>query len=340
MNKLFTLIAVAMMAFASQANVLTVAEGTELNSHYPFYSLYYDTEGTTSQMIYPEDMLTDLVGAEITELKFYAKAPIALINGNLQLSMKVVEETEYATATAITLTEDDVYAHGAPVQGETEVVFTLDKPFVYEGGNLLIETVVTSRGNYATTYFYGISTGLNCAFYSYVGFSGNLQAYTERFLPQVTFTYEIGDTPEPPTPTEKTQAPVGSYEIILGHHEVAVTITPSEGNAFYRIIYTDPEGNVTEGQWQPYVETFLVDEDGHYRIEFYAVAEDKLPSDTDYIEFTINSMTGLEEMTTGKTVAGVRYFNMAGQEMQQAAGMTIVVTTYTDGTTSAVKVIK
>ena len=32
--------------------------------------------------------------------------------------------------------------------------------------------------------------------------------------------------------------------------------------------------------------------------------------------------------------------NMAGQEMQEANGMTIVVTTYTDGTTSAVKVMK
>ena len=45
-------------------------------------------------------------------------------------------------------------------------------------------------------------------------------------------------------------------------------------------------------------------------------------------------------MNAGKAVADVRYFNMAGQEMQQADGLTIVVTTYTDGTSSAVKVIK
>ena len=50
--------------------------------------------------------------------------------------------------------------------------------------------------------------------------------------------------------------------------------------------------------------------------------------------------TGIDEMNANKTVANVRYFNMAGQEMQQADGMTIVVTTYTDGTTSAVKVMK
>ena len=49
---------------------------------------------------------------------------------------------------------------------------------------------------------------------------------------------------------------------------------------------------------------------------------------------------GVDELNANKTVAGVRYFNLAGQEMQEANGMTIVVTTYTDGTTSAVKVMK
>ena len=45
-------------------------------------------------------------------------------------------------------------------------------------------------------------------------------------------------------------------------------------------------------------------------------------------------------MVNGKTVAGVRYFNAMGQEMQEANGLTIVVTTYTDGTTSTAKVMK
>ena len=48
----------------------------------------------------------------------------------------------------------------------------------------------------------------------------------------------------------------------------------------------------------------------------------------------------VEELAINKTVASVRYYNMAGQEMQNASGMSIKVTTYTDGTTNAVKVIK
>ena len=43
---------------------------------------------------------------------------------------------------------------------------------------------------------------------------------------------------------------------------------------------------------------------------------------------------------TNKVVAGVRYYNIMGQEMSEANGLTIVVTTYTDGSHSAVKVIK
>ena len=50
--------------------------------------------------------------------------------------------------------------------------------------------------------------------------------------------------------------------------------------------------------------------------------------------------SSVNELNAGKTVASVRYFNVAGQEMAQPSGMTIQVTTYTDGTTSAVKVVK
>ncbi|MBQ3732077.1 MAG: hypothetical protein II905_10030, partial [Muribaculaceae bacterium] len=50
--------------------------------------------------------------------------------------------------------------------------------------------------------------------------------------------------------------------------------------------------------------------------------------------------TAVNEVNAGKQVTGVRYYNMAGQEMAQPNGLTIQVTTYSDGTTSAVKVVK
>ena len=65
-----------------------------------------------------------------------------------------------------------------------------------------------------------------------------------------------------------------------------------------------------------------------------------IDGDNYYVFAAVANPTSVNELANGKTVAGVRYYNMAGQEMQEANGMTIVVTTYTDGTTSAAKVIK
>ena len=70
---------------------------------------------------------------------------------------------------------------------------------------------------------------------------------------------------------------------------------------------------------------------------FYTAGGEKRASN---IVWAFDPNTAVNEVNAGKTVANVRYFNVAGQEMAQPEGMTIQVTTYTDGTTSAVKVVK
>ena len=63
--------------------------------------------------------------------------------------------------------------------------------------------------------------------------------------------------------------------------------------------------------------------------------------DGEYYAFTgLISYYSVDEMSNSKIVAGERYYNMAGQEVKEPSGMTIVVTTYTDGSTSTAKVIK
>ena len=52
-------------------------------------------------------------------------------------------------------------------------------------------------------------------------------------------------------------------------------------------------------------------------------------------------LTAVEDVESSKTVAGVRYVNMTGQQSQQPfEGVNVVVTRYTDGTTSTTKLIK
>ena len=70
---------------------------------------------------------------------------------------------------------------------------------------------------------------------------------------------------------------------------------------------------------------------------YYTVNGVKNASD---IVWLYEKHVGVDELNADKTVANVRYFNVAGQEMAQPQGMTIMVTTYTDGTKSAVKVVK
>ena len=149
----------------------------------------------------------------------------------------------------------------------------------------------------------------------------------------------IDGTPVTPPvdPTEKTGAPTFHGYTEDGIHAYFVEIIPTEESVIdYRIIY--PDG--TETEWAEYEEILSFEGDGKYRVEAYAVADGKLPSEEIAYEFVVAPVTSIDEMMSGKTVAGVRYFNMAGQEMTEANGLTIMVTTYTDGTTSAVKVVK
>ena len=171
MKKLFTLFAVAAMAFAAQANVLTVCDNggyDGYSNHVPVYGFWADTEGTIAQSIYPADMLTDMVGGQITEVKFYTLAQyyvennldpyisntnfINFENAKIQLALKVVDEDGFSTSTIVGATP---VATTVPEVGDMYMTFQLDEPFTYEGGNLLVESMVVEGGSFGTTYFYG-----------------------------------------------------------------------------------------------------------------------------------------------------------------------------------------
>ena len=73
---------------------------------------------------------------------------------------------------------------------------------------------------------------------------------------------------------------------------------------------------------------------------YYTVAGITYSSDIVYLEVFPGPSTRVDEPIAGNTIANVRYNNVMGQEMSQPQGMTIQVTTYTDGTVSKTKVIK
>jgi len=61
----------------------------------------------------------------------------------------------------------------------------------------------------------------------------------------------------------------------------------------------------------------------------------------DAFDIAVNSTTAVNELTSGKSIAKVEYFNLAGQQLDRPdGGVILVVTTYTDGTRSTSKIIR
>ena len=121
---------------------------------------------------------------------------------------------------------------------------------------------------------------------------------------------------------------------VNGHWKEVTFTNMDEADAVIEFSYDGETWYVWDG------EPLNFANDGTYVIYVRATATGKTVSDVNTVTVVITPKTSVDELVNGKAVAGVRYFNMAGQEMQEANGVTIVVTTYTDGTTSAVKVIK
>ena len=66
----------------------------------------------------------------------------------------------------------------------------------------------------------------------------------------------------------------------------------------------------------------------------------KYSSELCVYEFYVHEPTSTTELPTDKSVSSVRYYNVTGQEIPAPEGLTIQVTTFTDGTTTATKLMK
>ena len=139
-------------------------------------------------------------------------------------------------------------------------------------------------------------------------------------------------------------APNGAYTI-TGFETATVTLTNNEPGAtvYYDVYFNGELVPELSGSFTGDDYSFTVTGDGHYEIVAVAKMQGYKDSTPGGVFFDVQENevpTGISELVNGKQIANVRYFNLAGQEMQEANGMTIVVTTYTDGTTSAAKVMK
>lgn len=180
---------------ANAQSTVTVCDGTTTNANIPVYGYSADTQGTTSEWVIPASTtgLSDMDGQAITAMKFYVSTSAAAAwTATFQVYMKEIGETTISNTTgpgSCTV----VYTGSLDATG-TEMNVVFDDNYIYHGGNLLIGTYVSIKGNYKSASFYGIeATG---AAYQSAGFNNN---GAKDFLPKTTFTYEEPATCLKPT---------------------------------------------------------------------------------------------------------------------------------------------
>ncbi len=165
----------------AQSTTITVADGSSTNNYVPIYGLWCD-ESQHNQMLYPASMLTDLTGGVITEMAFYM-SDMSTSPWGTNVTIRMMEVTNSGLNTLQPTTNATVVWTGT-INGQNMVEnIVLATPYVYLGGNLLID-VTTTAASWSSSSWYGVShTG--GAYYSYGSSSG-----THDFLPKVTFTYQ------------------------------------------------------------------------------------------------------------------------------------------------------
>ena len=198
-------------------------------------------------------------------------------------------------------------------------------------------------------------------YYGYENYSGVLQGNLSAFLPAASFTYEA---------SEPVFSLVGFNDwdnpIAIGEDGVTIDVEqqnfedPNDTAQEFKIITTNENG---EPVWLGGVDennvgffmiensmldapislddagaNFRLPEPGNYTIHLAFLDKSTVSGLIMFV--TKNEVTAVNGIAA-KTIAGVKYYNLAGVEsLRPFNGINVVVTTYSDGTTSTSKMVK
>lgn len=186
-----TLFLLLAMVFAMQSwaqSIYVVANGTTTNSYLPVYGTWMDAN-QHDQFIYPATEVAPLTGATISKMTFHASSTSSNStwgSATCVISIGTPTESNYASATYNATPLTQVYTGSiSVVNGIMEFTFTT--PYLFNGGNMLIDIVTTTNGSYNNINFLGI-TSANGGMYQYGSNSPSLQ----QFIPKVTVEYTGG----------------------------------------------------------------------------------------------------------------------------------------------------
>ena len=221
---------------------LTVADGTGTNSEIPFYGLYADDNYQHTQTIYPSSMLANMQGCQITKLTYYLGSSVTKSFGStFQVRLGTTTNSAFSSGTVnyISMNGAAVYSGTLSVSGTTVEFDFSDNPYLYSGGNLVVDVRITALGSgYQSMSFYGES---GSTYYSVKSRSTSSLPTTSgtgaSFMPKTTFAFTA-----PTTDPYISLAP-NAATILTGFTQ---TLTATCGNVSGtpNITYTSSNSNV------------------------------------------------------------------------------------------------
>ncbi|MBR6049100.1 MAG: choice-of-anchor J domain-containing protein [Bacteroidales bacterium] len=179
------LAALMLVPFASQAQTLTVCDGT-VNSEYVPFDGYNADAAQHNQMLYPATDLTAMNGQAIMQMVFYIDQSAS--NGSNTAASRLgtwtvsLGETTATTLSSLdnTTTLTQVYQGYFDCSTGT-LTLEFDQAYLYNGGNLLVD-LNHAAASWNRWYFLGVTTTADASYNGY-----DEESYT--FLPKCTFTY-------------------------------------------------------------------------------------------------------------------------------------------------------
>lgn len=199
---------------------LTVSDGTNTNNYVPVWGNWMDDTQQT-QILYEAKDLVTLIGAQIKSITFYTTDNTTEWSSNTTWSMGTSDQTEFTSEFINGLT---VVRTEKPAVNPTnnQLIITFDHPYIYNGGNLIIEFKSSTKGGSNNIYFNGTNKDKNLACYKRSGGSFS----TAKFSPKITFEYTPGE--------------LDDYGMIISPKEISfpITIAGSEKTASFKVTNT------------------------------------------------------------------------------------------------------
>ena len=173
-------------------DAIIINDGTTTSNYVPLYGYYVDM-GTSSQFIIPEKEIADITWDSITQLTFYTSSTYKNQSwSGSKFDVYVAETTDTVLNAMVAWTSMTKIVNSKHLElVDQQMVVTLDKPFQYQGGNLIIGVKETVTGDEGYSYWYGKTGVSGNSIYEY----GTSSATKSNFNPKMKIDHVHGEMP-------------------------------------------------------------------------------------------------------------------------------------------------